>query len=133
MPEAPLDVSGTLPLAIAEVPLAGLNAGMSLMAMRSRAIADYWKSLAAAREPADFLTLQLGYLTKMADDYAAAFAAVVAPAAEAIVPAAEAIAPTTDPEAPPALRAQPRPSKASAAADERHLRSHDGEELHVRP
>ncbi|MEO8114797.1 MAG: hypothetical protein ABI655_10465 [Phenylobacterium sp.] len=131
MPEARLDASSTPQPPIVEVPLAALNAGMSLMALRSRAISDYWKSLAAAREPADFLTLQLGYLTKLAEDYAAAFAEVVAPAAEALAPVASAAELAAQPA--PILKTQAKAARPSAPAEERHFRSHDGEELNVRP
>jgi hypothetical protein len=65
----------------ADMGLAELTAGMALMGRRSRAVADYWRTVTAVRAPGELLSLQLSYWSQMVDDYAAAFRASVAPIA----------------------------------------------------
>jgi hypothetical protein len=129
---------------------AALAAAFQLMGRRSQAFAEFWQSVAVTWDREALLSLQLGYLTRMADDYAGAVsdaltpwsqdAAAVGPLAEpATPPVAAAIEPRVAPEPASFAEAEPpkpakpgKRSEASAPADERHLGGHDGEELDVR-
>jgi hypothetical protein len=71
MPGIPEAVPHTL---VADVSGACSRAAVALMEKRSRAIADYWRAVAAVREPSELYALNLGYCSQMLDDYAAAYA-----------------------------------------------------------
>jgi hypothetical protein len=72
-----------------EVPTAGMHAAAALVHRRSEAMAQFWKTLPALREPTDVFALQLQYGRQMLDDYAAAITATLAPLAPAASPAPE--------------------------------------------
>ena len=80
---------------LADWSTSGLGAGMALMNQRSRALADYWKAVAEAREPAAIVAAQLDYWSRMVEDYAAAASEATAALAEA------------SPQTPPDTRRKP--------------------------
>ena len=124
-------------------------ATFGLFERRTRAVADYWASAAQTWEPEARLALQLGYLGRMADDYAAVVSEALTPWSEVL---AELPPVAAAPEAPPALAAEPPPpvmeeppaveppkpvraakqAEPSAPADEGHVGGHDSHELDVR-
>jgi hypothetical protein len=67
-----------------------LSVGMALMERRSRAVAEYWRSFAAVREPSELLAVQLGYCHQMMDDYAAAMSESLSSLKQGATPAPEA-------------------------------------------
>lgn len=54
---------------LADMPVATMNAGMALMSRRTNAIADFWRSCAEVRQPAELMAVQLSYWTQLVDDY----------------------------------------------------------------
>lgn len=58
---------------LADMPVATVNASMALMSRRSNAIADFWRSCAEVRQPAELMAVQLNYWTQLVDDYQEAF------------------------------------------------------------
>jgi hypothetical protein len=80
-----------MPAAAAGLPFAIMQSCLSLYDMRTRAIADYWQALNAARRPEEVMGAQLDYWTSMLRDYAAA-------AAEASVVAQPGAEPAAHPE-----------------------------------
>ena len=67
-----------------EVSSSGLTTGMHLLSKRSAALADYFARMAQVRQPGDFVSLQVDYVTRLMDDYvnAAAEAAAIEHAVE---------------------------------------------------
>jgi len=59
---------------LADMPVATVNASFALMSRRSNAIADFWRSCAEVRQPAELMAVQLNYWTQLVDDYQEAFA-----------------------------------------------------------
>jgi hypothetical protein len=106
---------------LAELQAKSFQAALDLIGRRGQAAGDYMRALAGVREPSDLVSLQLGYWTRMLDDYSIAMAGGLEPLGEAAVPAPlaapEALA-DPQPEAPadpqPAAAA-PQPSEAQAA------------------
>ena len=52
-----------------DMPAATMHAGMVLMSRRSNALADFWRSCAEVRQPAELMAVQLNYWTQLVDDY----------------------------------------------------------------
>lgn len=53
-----------------ELPFAMLQACVGLYERRSRALAEYWRALSAARRPEEVMGVQMDYWTTMLRDYA---------------------------------------------------------------
>jgi len=66
---------------LADLATSSASAGMALVDRRSRAVAEYWRSFAAVREPGELMALNLGYCSQMLDDYSAAYAEGLKPVA----------------------------------------------------
>ena len=66
--------SAFAPSLFTEAPVAAMNAGLTLLSRRSTALAEFWRSCAAIREPTDLMALQLNYWTQFVDDVQEAFA-----------------------------------------------------------
>lgn len=58
---------------LADMPVATMNASFALMSRRSNAVADFWRSCAEVRQPAELMAVQLNYWTQLVDDYQEAF------------------------------------------------------------
>lgn len=54
-------------------PSAAMNVGLSLLSRRASAMADFWRSVAEVRQPAELMVVQASYLTHMLEDYGEAF------------------------------------------------------------
>jgi hypothetical protein len=69
------------------VPFAMFQAYLGFYEQRSRALAEYWRALGAARRPEDLMGVQMDYWTTMLRDYAsmAAEGAAALPAAPTLV------------------------------------------------
>jgi hypothetical protein len=52
-----------------DMPTVTMHAGLVLMSRRSSAIADFWRSCAEIRQPAELMAVQLNYWTQLVDDY----------------------------------------------------------------
>jgi hypothetical protein len=52
-----------------DMPAATMHAGLVLMSRRSSALADFWRSCAEIRQPAELMAVQLNYWTQLVDDY----------------------------------------------------------------
>lgn len=52
-----------------DMPAATMHAGLALMSRRSSALADFWRSCAEVRQPAELMAVQLNYWTQLVDDY----------------------------------------------------------------
>jgi len=55
------------------MPVASMNASLALMSRRTNALADFWRSCAEVRQPAELMAVQLNYWTQLVDDYQEAF------------------------------------------------------------
>ncbi|CAN7280858.1 hypothetical protein LJR219_001318 [Phenylobacterium sp. LjRoot219] len=55
------------------MPVASVNVGMELMGRRANAIADFWRSCAEIRQPAELMAVQLNFWTQLVDDYQECF------------------------------------------------------------
>jgi hypothetical protein len=54
---------------MSDMPATSMQVGLSLMTRRSNALADFWRSCAEVREPADLMAVQLNFWTQLVDDY----------------------------------------------------------------
>lgn len=52
-----------------DMPNATMHVGLALMSRRSNALADFWRSCAEIRQPAELMAVQLNYWTQLVDDY----------------------------------------------------------------
>jgi hypothetical protein len=52
-----------------DMPAATMHAGLALMSRRSSALADFWRSCAEVRQPAELMAVQLNFWTQLVDDY----------------------------------------------------------------
>jgi hypothetical protein len=52
-----------------DMPTATMHASLALMSRRSNALADFWRSCAEVRQPAELMAVQLNYWTQLVDDY----------------------------------------------------------------
>lgn len=52
-----------------DMPNATMHVGLALMSRRSSALADFWRSCAEVRQPAELMAVQLNYWTQLVDDY----------------------------------------------------------------
>lgn len=52
-----------------DMPVATMQVGLALMSRRSSALADFWRSCAEVRQPAELMAVQLNYWTQLVDDY----------------------------------------------------------------
>jgi hypothetical protein len=75
---------------LADMPVASMNASMELMSRRSNAIADFWRSCAEVRQPAELMAVQLNFWTQLVDDYQEAFTESMAQLSSASEAAAQA-------------------------------------------
>lgn len=75
---------------IADMPVATMNASFALMGRRTNAIADFWRSCAEVRQPAELMAVQLNYWTQLVDDYQEALSESMAQLSSAAETAAQA-------------------------------------------
>jgi hypothetical protein len=54
---------------LADMPVATMNASFALVGRRTNAVADFWRSCAEVRQPAELMAVQLNYWTQLVDDY----------------------------------------------------------------
>jgi hypothetical protein len=84
---------------LADMPVATMNASFALVGRRTNAVADFWRSCAEVRQPAELMAVQLNYWTQLVDDYQ-----------EALTESMNQLSPTAEAEA----RAPPQASARSA-------------------
>jgi hypothetical protein len=62
---------------LTDLPAAVARSSFDLMARRSAAVAECWRSLAEVREPNEFIAVEMNYLNRMLDDYQKAISSMV--------------------------------------------------------